>query len=160
MKNNIQNKDQRIPVGLGVFVVIFNRDFSKILLLKRNEEKRIRWNADWGNIGGSMESREHSLDAGIREAKEEIGLELDKNQIRLIEVIEKPNFSETYHGIHFAYATTIDESAPIKINPESDEFRWFEVDNLPEKMLDKPEFIKEVRDKAIKIFGKEINLNS
>jgi hypothetical protein len=32
--------------GLGVFVCIFNRDFSKILLLKRNEEKRKTWDAD------------------------------------------------------------------------------------------------------------------
>jgi ADP-ribose pyrophosphatase YjhB (NUDIX family) len=152
MKKQIEN--ERVPVGLGVFIVIFNRNFSKILLLKRNEEKIIRWGADWWNIGGSIESREHSLDAGIREAREEAGLELEKNKVKLVEVKEMPNFSETYHGIHFAYATTIDESAPIKINSESDGHGWFSVDNLPDRMLDKPEFIKEIRDKAIEIFEK------
>jgi len=154
MKDRLQNDNERVPVGLGVFIVIFNKDFSKILLLKRNEEKRIRWNADWGNIGGRIESREHSLDAGIREAREEVGLELDKDKVKLIEVIEHPNFTETHHGIHFAYATSIDESAPIKINKESDEYGWFNVDNLPDRMLDEKGYIKEIRDKAIKIFEK------
>jgi len=157
MKNQIQTEKQRVPVGLGVFVVIFNRDFSKILLLKRNEEKRIIWNADWGNIGGVIESREHSLDAVIREAKEEAGLELEKNEVKLIEVKEMPNFSKAYHGIQFIYLTTIDESVPIKINNESDEFRWFSVDNLPDRMLDKPEFIKDIRNKAIEIFENKKN---
>jgi len=147
-----KNKDQRIPVGLGVFVVIFNRDFSKILLLKRNEEKRKKWGADWGNVGGVIESREHSLDAGIREAREEAGLELEKNQLKLVNVKEMPNFSETYHGIHFAYAATIDESAPIKINGESDEFKWFDFGELPDSMLDRKEYILEIREKAKEIF--------
>ncbi len=145
------DKDGRVPVGLGVSIIIFNRDFSKLLLFKRNEEKRKRWNADWGNVGGRIESREHSLDAGIREAKEEAGLALDKNKVKLIEIREMPNFTKTHHGIHFAYATIIDENAPIKINEESEEFRWFEVNNLPDSMLDPHEFLLKVREEAKKI---------
>lgn len=149
-----QEIETRVPVGLGVFIVIFNKDFSKILLLKRNEEKRKKWGADWGNVGGRIESREHSLDAGIREAREEIGMELEKDKLKIIEIKEMPNFSKTYHGIHFAYASWIDELTPITINSESDEFRWFEINNLPDSMLDKKEDIIKWREKAQELFKK------
>ena len=150
MKNEILDKDNRVPVGLGVSIIIFNRDFSKILLFKRNEEKRKKWGKDWGNVGGRIESREHSLDAGIREANEEAGLVLDKNKVKLMDVREMPNFTETHHGIHFAYATSIDESTPIIINEESDEYNWFQFDKLPDSMLDSKEFMLHVRKKAMK----------
>jgi 8-oxo-dGTP pyrophosphatase MutT (NUDIX family) len=157
MKNEEQNqkeildKDNRVPVGLGVSIIIFNRDFSKILLFKRNEEKRKRWGKDWGNVGGRIESREHSLDAGIREANEEAGLELEKDKVTLIDVREMPNFTKTHHGIHFAYAAVIDESTPITINDESEEFRWFDFNSLPDSMLDPREFMLQVREKAKQI---------
>ena len=47
--------------GLGVFCMIFNKDFSKILLVKRNEEKRKKYGADWGNIGGRIEFDKSTL---------------------------------------------------------------------------------------------------
>jgi 8-oxo-dGTP pyrophosphatase MutT (NUDIX family) len=150
----VKNTNERTPVGLGVFILVFNRDFSKIMLLKRNAEKRKRWGADWGNIGGGIESREYSIDAGIREAKEEAGLELNKENIKLIEIKELPNFTQTHHGIHFAYATTLDESTPIRINEESDEYHWFEITNIPDSMLDSKEKIIKWAKEARPLFLK------
>jgi 8-oxo-dGTP pyrophosphatase MutT (NUDIX family) len=142
----------RVPVGLGVFILVFNKDFSKILLLKRNKEKIKARGAVWGNIGGRIESREHSLDAGIREANEEAGLLLDKNNVKLIEIKELPNFSKTHHGISFAYAASIEESTPITINEESEEFKWFKLNNLPNSMFDSKEKIIKWAEKAKQIF--------
>lgn len=150
MKKQVQNEE--VKVGMGVFIVLFNRDFSKILLLKRNEEKRKRWGKDWGNIGGRLEVREYSADAAIREAKEEACLNLKKENLRLIEVKEMPNFTRTHHGIHFAYAGIIDENTPIRINSESDEYNWFNIAELPESMLDKEEDIIRWRKEAVSLF--------
>lgn len=83
--------------GLGVFICVFNRDFSKILLLKRNEEKRKKWGADWGNIGGKIELGETSLKACLREVKEEAGLDLDSQFLKLLFVKESPDFLEEIH---------------------------------------------------------------
>ncbi len=152
MAAKIEDKIERVPVGLGVSIILFNRDFSKILLFKRNEEKRKRWGKDWGNAGGRIESREYSLDAGIREVFEEAGLVLQKNKVKLIEIRELPHFTETHHGIHFAYAAQIDEKAKITINEESDEYRWFDISKLPESMLDPKEFMLKAREKAMKLF--------
>jgi len=73
---------ENIRFGLGVFVLIFNKDFSKILLIKRNEEKRNKFGADWGNIGGKIEFRETSAQACAREIKEEIGLNLNPKKLK------------------------------------------------------------------------------
>lgn len=134
--------------GLGVFVCIFNRDFSKILLLKRNEEKRKKHGADWGNIGGKIELGEMSKDACLREAKEEAGLEINPNNLKFIEVLEKPELYPDWHGVQFIYSTNIDETCNLCVNNESDECKWFPVNNLPDKMLDSKEFILEILKKA------------
>ncbi len=139
----------RCLFGLGVFVIVFSKDFSKVLLLLRNKEKRERWGLDWGNIGGKIEPREYSVDACIREAMEEAGLKLDRDKLKLVEVIETPNLAESHHGIHFVYCTNLDESTPIKINKESAGYSWFNFRELPAKMIDKPEFILRIRKKAM-----------
>jgi len=116
--------------------MIFNKDFSKILLVKRNEEKRKKYGADWGNIGGRIEFGETSIEGCLREIREEIGLNLNPKKLKLLEIKEYPNHSSEIHGIQFIYATSINEKEKITINDEADEYRWFSMKNLPDKMLD------------------------
>lgn len=129
--------------GLGVLVCVFNRDFSKILLLKRNQEKRNKSKdkAEWGNVGGHVELGEKVIDACIREASEEIGVDLNPERLKFIEIKETPYLTDIFHAIHFVYATTLDENEKITINEESDEHRWFDLNDLPDKTLDSKEEI-------------------
>jgi ADP-ribose pyrophosphatase YjhB (NUDIX family) len=118
--------------GIGVFLFIFNKDFSKILLVRRNLEKRDKYGFAWGTVGGVLEFREYSIDGAIREAKEEIGVEFKKSEVKLMEVNELPHFTKEVHGIAFKYASVLDEKTKITINEESDGYQWFSLDNLPE----------------------------
>ena len=153
MKDKIERK-----FGFGVIVFIFNRDFSKIFLLKRNEEKRNRNKADWGNVGGRVELGEKLINACLREAKEEIGIDLNPEEIELIEVKETPYLTDIFHAIHLVYATIINEDERIILNfngnHESDEYKWFNLKELPDKTLDKKEDIIEIANKAKKEFEK------
>ena len=129
--------------GLGVIVCIFNRDFSKILLLKRNEEKRnLNQNkADWGNPGGRVEWGEKLAEACVREVKEESGIDLDPKQLKLLnikEITENP-IAPTVHFLQFIYATKIDQIKEIILNEESEEYGWFNLKELPDKTLDPKE---------------------
>lgn len=141
----MEEKRSERKFGLGVVICVFNKAFSKILLLKRNEGKRKKGGVDWGNIGGRVEFGELLVDACLREAREEIGIELDSKKLKLIEVKETPYLSDVFHAIHFVYTTTIDENEKIILNfdcdNESEEYKWFNLDELPEKMFDSKEHI-------------------
>jgi ADP-ribose pyrophosphatase YjhB (NUDIX family) len=121
--------------GVGVFVFVFNRDISKILLIKRNGEKRKKFGFTWGTPGGKLEFNEHSLDGAIRETREEIGIKLDKNSVKLLELHELPNFRKDVHGFAFKYAAILDENEKITLNKESDGYCWFDISNLPEDRI-------------------------
>ena len=140
--------------GLGAFVCIFNRDYSKILLLYRNAEKRERWGAKWGNIGGVVEFGETSLQAVVREAKEEIGVKIAESDLKLIRIKETLNFMPHLQAVHFVYATALDESTKITLNAgsktaESEGYEWFRVDKIPDSTLDPVEDIMEWRELAM-----------
>jgi len=141
--------------GLGVFIFFFNKNFSKILLLKRNKEKREKWGADWGNIGGKIEFGETSIQACLREIKEEIGINLNQELLKLLFVKETPDFLKTIHGLHFVYATIFNEESIIQINSESDSYGWFELDNLPNNMIDSREEILHIAKLAREHFKNE-----
>jgi len=125
--------------SLGVILCVFNKDSSKIFLLKRNEEKRKRNKADWGNVGGMLEFGETLVGACTREAEEEIGVKLNSQKIKLVEIKENPFFDEKYHAVWFVYTTIMDEKEKIIINGESEEYKWFSLDSLPDKTLDPKE---------------------
>jgi 8-oxo-dGTP diphosphatase len=135
----METKDKRF--GLGVIVCIFYRDFSKILLLKRNKEKRDLNKADWGNAGGRVEWGEKLVNACIRETKEESGIDLKPEQLKLLEIkeITENPIAPTVHFLQFIYAAKLDEIREISLNEESDEYGWFDLNDLPEKTLDTKE---------------------
>ena len=137
----------------GAFVCIFNRNFSKILLLARNWEKKKRQGKEWegggtwGNIGGSVEPGETPLQACIREAKEEIGINLDPNKLVPVYVKKTPAPEPKQYAIHF-YAASIDHKTKIKLNDESYGCKWFSLEDLPDKTLDSKEDLLKWRDLA------------
>lgn len=67
---------------LGADVWIINSD-NKILIQKRSSQKRLEPNV-WAMTGGSVILGENSLDTIVREAKEELNIDIDKANLKLI----------------------------------------------------------------------------
>tara|TARA_Y100000310_G_C20678537_1_gene814500 strand:- start:894 stop:1331 length:438 start_codon:yes stop_codon:yes gene_type:complete len=118
--------------GMATFACIFNKDLSKVLLIKRNEEKRKKYGFDWAIVGGKIEIGEHSQDAIRREIKEEIGVDILKEDLRLLNVKEVPNWGNIAHVAFFIYGSILDEKIDIILNNEAEEYKWFNINNLPE----------------------------
>jgi len=137
--------------GLGTILYVFNSDFSKVLLLKLNETKRVRFGADWGNVGGKINIGETSLENCIRESEEEVGIRFKPRDLRLLYVKEIPNFFNKVHAVQFVYGIAIDEQTPINLGQELESYKWFELLNLPERTLDSKEDIYGARNK-LKVF--------
>ncbi len=139
--------------GMATFACIFNKDFSKVLLIKRNEEKRKKFGFDLAIIGGKIELGEHSHEALMREIEEEIGVKIPLEDLSLLYVKEDPHWFDIAHVAFFMYGAVLDEAAKIILNDEAEEFAWFDMDNLPENRSD--DDIHKMRDYAIKLFSKE-----
>ncbi len=139
--------------GLGAFVCVFNKEYNKVLLLYRNAEKRARNGADWGNVGGVVEFGETSIQGAIREVYEEIGLSLLPKDLKLISIKETLNFMPHLQAVHFVYSVAISESTEIVLNAhcvtqELESYKWFDMDDLPDKMIDSKDEMMRWRDLA------------
>ncbi len=150
---NKKNEDEGNRFGLGVFACFFNEDYTKIMLLYRNAEKRARNGADWGNVGGVVEYGETSLQGALREIYEEVGLSLSPSDLKLISVKETLNFMPHLQAVHFVYSTSISENTPILLNAhattlESEAYKWFSLDDLPDKTIDSKDELRRWRDLA------------
>ena len=153
MPQNIMNNVLKVTkFGFATFVYLFNEDLTKILLIKRNKEKRDKYGADWGSIGGKIEPGELSIQACIREAKEESDLEIDSQKLNLALVKEIVNESIGEYAIHFRYSLILNENTPILLNNESEEYRWFSLDSLPDKMFESREEIIDILEATRKFF--------
>ena len=88
-----------VPDGqyISVVGVVIINDKNEILLQKRSKNKRVN-PSKWGICGGKVDLGETTLDAGIRETLEEIGISLNKEELKLLsmDTIEKIHFTVYY----------------------------------------------------------------
>jgi 8-oxo-dGTP diphosphatase len=107
-----------------------------ILLVRGTQillQHRAPWvhNGDtWGIPGGARDSHESVLEAAIREAKEETGI--DPVHLTPIQTFSDDHGSWRYDTV-IAYAT--DELVARELNDESHEVRWVEIDEVDELTL-------------------------
>ncbi|MEQ4301686.1 NUDIX domain-containing protein [Plantactinospora sp. B6F1] len=84
----------------------------------------------WGLVGGAVEPGESPAEAAVREAREEIGVEV--RLTRLLDVLGGPEFEVTYpHGDRAAYVTAVYRAEIVAGIPRPDgdevgEVGWFD----------------------------------
>lgn len=61
-----------------VVIMLFNKDYSKILLVKRNKNP---YKECWNGIGGKIENGETPIEAAIRETLEETGIHMNNPKL-------------------------------------------------------------------------------
>ena len=100
--------------------LIFN-DRNEILLCHRRDQDK------WNFPGGAMEANETPEEAAVREAQEEIGV-----QVEIIQLLGV--YTKTYaDDIVFAFLCKITNGTPTASN-EADQIKYFPVENLPANM--------------------------
>src|ERR1700692_4998498 len=83
----------------------------------------------WGTVGGAVDPGESPAEAAIREAREEIGVEI--RLTRLVDVLGGPDYEVTYpNGDRAAYVTAVYEAritggSPTPGDGELSEVAWF-----------------------------------
>ena len=130
-----------------------------ILLVRGTQillQHRAPWvhNGDtWGIPGGARDSHETVLEAAIREAKEETGI--DPVHLTPIQTFSDDHGSWRYDTV-IAHAT--DELVAHELNDESHEVRWVEIEKLSELNLH-PSFAAswpKVKELVLKLIGQSL----
>jgi len=79
--------------GVRVFVM---DEFERVLLVKSNYEKRSEQDEFWVAPGGGIDFGEFSIDAGIREVKEETGIQTEITHLLWLVEEKLPDGSMNY----------------------------------------------------------------
>ena len=149
IKPKIFNKPR---VGVGVATLIIKN--NKVLMGKRHDDPEkassaLHGEGTWTIPGGKLDFGEELKEGAAREALEETGIKVNKENLKLISV-----GNEIVHDAHFVtlgFLAGEFTGEPRVMEPdEITEWRWFSFDNLPKPIFFPAEkVIKNYLDKEI-----------
>lgn len=121
-ENGNETKDLRHVVVDNLVI-----DDNKILLVKRSPE--LLNGGKYGLIGGFVERGETTIEASIREIKEETGFDVEPHfLLRIADNPDRPK--EDRQNIAFVYVVKV-LGKTGKGDEESTEIKWFDLNELP-----------------------------
>lgn len=113
------------------------------ILLKKDEKILLHRRAGGiyasGNYdipGGHVDEGELILAAAAREAKEELGVDIDAQDLTLFHVIERPNGDDDKYRVNFGFVCERWKGTPKIMEPDKcDELLWAKIDDLPSRTV-------------------------
>lgn len=128
----IMDKDEAHDKNLlhnevGLFLI---NDKGQVLLQKRSSNKRFDPNK-WALCAGHVEAHESLEEAMLREAKEEIGIDISKNDLHQFGEKDVLIRNSNSHITYFYYIKTNMEEKEFTIQEdELSEVKWFYIDEV------------------------------
>lgn len=110
------------------------KDGEEILLQKRQNTGYADGYYDL-SASGHVEEGESMIKALIREAKEEIGIEIKQEDVEFVTFIHKNIDNFPYYNGYFK-VTKYDGEVKIGEPEKCEEIKWFNINNLPENVID------------------------
>ncbi len=130
-----------------VAVMVLLRNENKVLLQKRINTGYMDGFWDF-SATGHVEFGESFIEAGIREAKEEIGIDVKKENFQPMTIMHK--FTKESQLTYVNAFFVVDEyngNASIMEEDKCSELQWFDLNELPEDLIfDRAEAIKAMKE--------------
>lgn len=135
--NKVVSRDECHKNGLwhkAVVVFILSNDNKKVLLQQRSSTKKL-WPNLWDiTAGGHVLSNELGYQSVIRETKEEIGIELDKESLEFIGATTSENIKGDIINRHFneyyIVHSDIDLEDIVLQEEEVQDIKWFDKEEI------------------------------
>ena len=131
-------------VGVGALI---HDGEGRVLLIKRKFEPN---KGRWSLPGGLLEMGETLLEAGKREVREEVGVEIEVEELFQVseEIIRDTEGETRFHFVLVDFLASLEpEGATISLNEESESFMWSKPEDI--KSLDVSENTKRIVEKYI-----------
>ncbi len=131
MADKKASADKYPQVGVGV--MILNKEGQALLGLRQASHGA----GEWSFPGGHLEFGETIFDCAKREVKEETGLVV--KVFELISVADEMRYlkSDGKHYLNIGIKAECIDNEPKVMEPEKcQEWRWFSLDSLPEKLFE------------------------
>lgn len=137
---------------IAAFVALILRKNEKILLIRRSNTGS--GDGFYSCAGGGVDGDEPVTHAMIREAYEELGIKLKKENLKIVHIVHSKKRQDAHENIGFFLEATDWDGELQNMEPHKhDDVAWFCINALPEntfprlihvlKMLDKKIFYSE-----------------
>ena len=141
--NQVETREECHNKGLwhkAVVVFILSMDNKKVLLQQRSAKKKL-WPNLWDlTAGGHVLSGELGYQSGIRETKEEIGIDITKNDMEFIGATKSENISGNIINRHFNEYYIVHKDLDINDivlqEDEVQDIKWFDKEEVISKIKD------------------------
>jgi ADP-ribose pyrophosphatase YjhB (NUDIX family) len=107
-------------------VLVIAESTGRVLLGLRAPE--LNHGETWSVFGGQIERGEEPDEAASRELYEEAGLDYHERDFRLIHERKRKT------GVYYTFAVMVRKEQRVRLNPESIDSGWFDLDDLPEPL--------------------------
>jgi 8-oxo-dGTP diphosphatase len=131
---------------VGVGALIHDRERRVLLIKRKFEPNKGRWSLP----GGLLETGETLLEAGRREVREEVGVEMEVEGLFQVseEIIRDAQGKTRFHFILVDFLASLDpEGATVILNGESESFVWTRPEDI--KGMDVSENTKRIVEKYL-----------
>ncbi|MDA3839968.1 MAG: NUDIX domain-containing protein [Patescibacteria group bacterium] len=135
----------RFKVIASVYLVLIKEN-KLLLLLRKNTGFE---DGNYGLVAGHLDPNETIMQAMVREAKEEAGIDINLDNLKLEHVLNRQELGNERLDFFFSIS---DWKGDI-INNEPDKcggLKWFDLDNLPNNIIDYiDQALKDIKNKNI-----------
>jgi 8-oxo-dGTP diphosphatase len=124
---------EKLRPRVGIGIIIQNAQGQVLLGLRKGSHGA----GEWATPGGHLEFGETIFETAKREVKEETDLDVDG--FELVSVADEMKYiaTDNKHYLNIGVKATYAGGEPKNMEPEKcQEWRWFDLDNLPEQMLE------------------------
>jgi mutator protein MutT len=122
-------------VAVPASYLLLERD-GKILLMRRFQTGYM--DGSYGLPAGHVDEGELPVDTMVREAKEEINVDLLASDLEFVHVAYELPHDETGNRVDFYFRATNWSGEPVIVEPHKcDALLWVPLDELPENMIPK-----------------------
>lgn len=116
-----------VPI-ICVDILPFGDNWTQVLLAKRNFEPN---KGQWRSTGGRVLKRESIEEAAVRQARQELGIDINFDKMIFGGVISEVWDNSIYEGVGYHaitiyYGFLLEQEASIHIDNQHSEYRWFD----------------------------------